>query len=193
MTTPRETLPTQTLVEQAVAGDSAAAEAICARFLPRLVSWATGRLPPHARDLLDTEDIVHEALVRSLAHLPGFSDQRGSFLVYVQTAIRNQIRDEIRRIRRRPKRHDLDETLPDQQPSQIDQCLSQEDQARYQEALSHLSPDEQELIVSKLELQMTPLELAIHTGRPSPDAARMAAQRAIRKLAAAMGGNGHVP
>ena len=181
-----ESIATQTLIDQAAAGSRQASEAICQRFRPRLVSWAKGRLPAYARDLMETEDIVQEALVRSLQHISGFQGERGSFLFYVQAAIRNRIRTEIRRIGRRPKRVELQDGIADAGRSPIEEYLGKEEEERYREALAKLDAEEQELVIAKLELHMTPLELASHTGRPSPDAARMAARRAIRKLASLM-------
>src|SRR5689334_16083378 len=53
---------TQELLRLAKAGDPQALDALMSRYLPRLQRWASGRLPPWARSLLDTSDLVQETL-----------------------------------------------------------------------------------------------------------------------------------
>jgi RNA polymerase sigma factor (sigma-70 family) len=175
---------TRALIDKASSGSEPALRTICDRFGPQLAAWGRGRLPPHARDLLATEDIAQEVIARSLQRLGGFkSQERGSFLAYLKTAFMNRMRNEIRNAARRPKREEVQENIPDPAPSPIEQYLSREAEERYNAALKLLSADEQEMVIGRLELQMTYQELAIHTGKASPDAARMAVNRAIRKLA----------
>lgn len=179
-----EPQPTRALIDMASAGSEPALRVICDRFGPQLTAWGRGRLPPHARDLLATEDIAQDVIARSLDRLGGFKSQaRGSFLAYLKTAFMNRLRNEIRNASRRPKREEIQESLPDPAPSPIEEILGREAEARYNEALKRLSAEEQELVIGRLELQMTYQELAIHTAKASPDAARMAVNRAIRKLA----------
>lgn len=176
--------PTSTLVDQAALGNERALQALCERLRPRLVAWAHGRLPRYARELLNTEDLIQDTMVRSLKRLGTFEDRGGdSFLRYMRTAILNTIRNEIRRIGRLPGRGVLHDNLKGNDKTPLENLLTREDEARYQEALACLSPDAQDLVIGRIELLMTPHELALHTGRPSPDAARMAARRAIAKLA----------
>ena len=187
---PRSTDPraTRVLIDSASSGSEPALKAICDRFGPQLTAWGQGRLPPHARDLLATEDIAQDVIVRSLARLGGFKSQdRGSFLAYLKTAFMNRVRNEIRNASRRPQREEVQDSVPDPAPSPIEQLLGREAEERYNEALKLLSAEEQELVIGRLELQMTYQELAIHTAKPSPDAARMAGNRAIRKLATLLG------
>jgi RNA polymerase sigma-70 factor (ECF subfamily) len=46
------------LLSRAKGGDRAALGALMERYRPRLVRWASGRLPAYARSLLDTNDLV---------------------------------------------------------------------------------------------------------------------------------------
>jgi RNA polymerase sigma factor (sigma-70 family) len=179
-----EPKPTRALIDQASAGNERALRAICDRFGPKLTAWGRGRLPSQARDLLATEDIAQDVIARSLERLGGFrSKDSGSFLAYLKTAFMNRVRNEIRNAGRRPSREELPDNIPALDPSPIEQILGREAEKRYNEALKLLSPEEQELVIGRLELQMTYHELAIHTAKASPDAARMAVYRAIRKLA----------
>ena len=89
---------TTSLINRAQAGDDAALEKLCARLQPRLFHWATGRLPPRARSLIDTSDLVQETLVKAIRRLGGLRDRTpGAFPAYLRAAILNRIRDELRR------------------------------------------------------------------------------------------------
>src|SRR5262245_59937709 len=62
-------LTTNELLRRAKDGDTAARDQLLARYLPRLRRWAAGRLPMHARSLLDTTDLVQEILTRVIEGL----------------------------------------------------------------------------------------------------------------------------
>ena len=53
------------LVERAKTGDREALDRLFARFLPSLRRWASGRLPRWTRDLMDTDDLVQETVMRA--------------------------------------------------------------------------------------------------------------------------------
>ena len=57
---------------------------------------------------------------------------------------------------------------------------------RYEEALARLRSDEQEALIARIELGYTYSEMAEVLGKPSADAARKAAQRALVRLAREM-------
>src|SRR5262249_8738221 len=145
------TQATRALIDEASSGSEQALSAICDRFGPQLTAWGRGRLPPHARDLLATEDIAQEVIARSLEHLGGFkSEARGSFLAYLKNAFMNRLRNEIRNAGRRPRREEVQESIPDPAPSPIEQFLSREAEQRYNRALERISPEEQELVIGRL-------------------------------------------
>ena len=56
----------------------------------------------------------------------------------------------------------------------------------YEEALQRLRPEEREAIIARVELGYTYQEMAEALGKPSPEAARKAAQRALVRLAEEM-------
>lgn len=96
------------LLLRARAGDEAARNELCARYLPRLRRWAHGRLPVWAREHLDTEDIVQDALMKSVRRLETFApEHEGAFCAYVCEALRNRLRDAMRRAIRRPPGQEL--------------------------------------------------------------------------------------
>lgn len=158
------------------------------RYLPRLRRWAHGRLPRWARTVSDTSDLVHDTIVRTLGRLDAFEPQgRRALAAYLREAVRNRIRDEHRRVGRRGVPQALSESIVDRDPSPLDRAMTNEMDAAYRAALARLSADDQELIVAHLELEYSHEQLGCMLGR-TPNAARMALRRAIRRLAAQMGG-----
>jgi RNA polymerase sigma-70 factor, ECF subfamily len=189
---PSQSLSTQTASEDLVrrfqGGDEDALERLWARYLPRLRRWAHGRLPPSVRGGTDTEDLVQDAFVRSLAHLRTFTPRGSSKLfAYFRTIVLNQIRDFARQAARRPRRDEIDpEMHVDRDPSALEQVIGRELLESYEEALATLSDDEQALILAFVELRCSDAELAELFEKSSVGAARMARGRALARLASAM-------
>lgn len=176
-----------TLLEQARRGDQHALNRLLQRYLPRLSRWASGRLPQWARDMSDTDDLVQDTLVRSLANLPRFQAQgEGAIQAYLRTAIINRIRDEVRRKGREPYAAPLDTSLADTNESPLEEAIGKQLLAKYDRALDRLTPDEREAVIARVELGSTYAEIAEALGRPSADAARMAVSRALVRLAEEM-------
>jgi len=186
---PGETLiATTDLLLRAKAGDRAALDSLMARYLPRLRNWASGRLPMRARNLLDTADLVQETLLRTIEGLDRVEVRGpGGFQAYVRSAILNRIRDQIRWANRRPGPEGVPDTLADSGPSPLEMAIGADVVARYERSLAMLTEEERQLLHLKLELDYDHAEIAAMTGRPSPDAARMAVTRALRRLASVMG------
>jgi RNA polymerase sigma-70 factor (ECF subfamily) len=67
--------------------------------------------------------------------------------------------------------------------SPLEQAIGRQGVERYERALQHLSAGDREAIVGRLELGYSYEELAEALGKPSAEAARKAAQRALLKLA----------
>jgi RNA polymerase sigma-70 factor (ECF subfamily) len=170
-------------------GDEQALERLWARYLPRLKKWAHGRLPCPGRTSADTDDLVQDAFVRSLAHLRTLKPRRSqSLFAYFKTVILNQVRDYMRQAIRRPvdTLAESDHVTPDASP--LEQVLGQEAIARYERGLAALSEEDQDVILAVVELGCTDRELAELFEKPSIDAARMARGRALARLARAMQG-----
>src|SRR5262249_51938415 len=108
------------LMGRAQTGDPDALNQLCARYLPRLRRWASGRLPRWARDLRETNDLVQDTIVGVLPHVAKFEFRHdGAFQAYLRHALLNRIREEIRRARRRPM-FEADEDLVSDRPSPLD-------------------------------------------------------------------------
>jgi RNA polymerase sigma-70 factor, ECF subfamily len=172
------------LLRMAQAGDEQARNDLLARYLPRLQRWTSRRLPSGVRTLLDTGDIVQEAVIGALRQLHKIEVRtERAFELYLKRAITNRIIDLYRRPRR--PRAELDEALASRDPSALDVVLGNEARARYEDALETLSDVDCQLIVMHTELGMSTAEIAGELGK-TPDAARMALARALKRLAEAM-------
>jgi DNA-directed RNA polymerase specialized sigma24 family protein len=91
------------LLKRVRAGDAAARELPFARCLLALQRWTRGRIPAYARDLVDTVDVVQDAAIATLRNLDTFyPDHPGAFNAYLREAVASRIKDQIRRVKRRP-------------------------------------------------------------------------------------------
>jgi RNA polymerase sigma-70 factor (ECF subfamily) len=175
------------LLERVRAGDDGALDTLLGRYLPRLQRWARGRLPRWARDLTDTDDLVQETLLRSFKQMERFEHRNdGALHAYLRQAVLNRIRDELRHKSRLPERRELDEQHADASPSPLEAAIGTEAMERYEAALARLRPEDREAIIARVELGLSYAELAEALGKPSEEAARKAAERALVRLAEEM-------
>ena len=177
------------LLDRARGGDAAALDALLARHLPRLRRWATGRLPRWARDIADTQDLVQETLLQTFKRIDRFEPRgEGALGAYLRQAVLNRIRDEYRRAGRRPAPAELDSQAPDDvAASPLDRAIGEETVQRYEAALERLRGEDREAIIARIEMGLTYEELAKLLEKPTANAARMAVERALVRLAAEMG------
>lgn len=176
-----------TLLRRVQGGDQEALDALIARYRPRLVRWASRRLPPYARDLAETQDLVQETLLSAFRKIEGLEIRdEGSLQAYLRRAMVNRIRMEIRRAHRKPAPDLLESGVPASAPSPLEQAIGREATARYEEALSTLKAEDRELVVARVELGLTNDEIAQTFEKPSANAARMAVQRALLRLTSHM-------
>jgi RNA polymerase sigma factor (sigma-70 family) len=175
------------LIERARRGDSGALDQLFASHLKPLQRWASGRLPKWARDLADTDDLVQDTLLRTFKRIEDFEPRRvGALHAYLRQAVLNRIRDELRRRGRQPEATELDGLELSDTRSPLEDAIGQEALDNYERALQRLRPEEREAIIGRVEMDYSYEELAQALGKPTPDAARKAAQRALVRLAEEM-------
>ncbi len=175
---------TEVLLARVRAGDRTALDTLMSRYLEPLRRWAAGRLPRWARDLRDTDDLVQETLVASLRHLDDFEvRQDGALHAYFRQSITNRIRDEVRRVGRRPLADPVDDQVTHLGPSPLEEVIGSEAVTRYERALERLATVEREALIARVELGLSYAEIATALGKNSPDAVRMMISRAMLKLA----------
>jgi RNA polymerase sigma-70 factor (ECF subfamily) len=175
------------LLARARKGDAVALEALMGRYLTRLQRWASGRIPSGARGLLDTDDVVQDALLNTFRRLDHFEPRHdGALLAYLREAVANRIRNELRRhVPPRDTSIELD-ALPSELRSPLEAVVSRQALERYERALSQLDESERAAIVGRFEMGYSYDALARAIERPSAEAARKLTERALRRLIALM-------
>ena len=175
--------PTLELVVRAQHGDRPAMEALLERCLPPLKRWAHGRLPAYARGRLDTGDLVQEAALHALRCLGTFEPRHvGAMQAYLRQSVINKIRDEVRRVSRQPTPIELPEDQASDRTSPLESAIEAEAYERYRDALTRLNTKDREMVVARIEVQWSLAEIAHRFGMRSVDAARMAVNRAVKRL-----------
>ena len=128
--------------------------------------------------MADTQDLVQETLFQTFKRIERFEPRgEGALQAYLRQAILNRVREELRRAKRRPPRSELDSEAEDNARSPLEEAIGQEALERYEQALARLRPEDRELVVARIELGYTNQEIAELLDKPTPNAARMAAER----------------
>jgi len=172
------------LINRVKGGDDAALDRLLQRCIPALRRWASGRLPRTARGMLETVDLVQDAVMACLRRLDVFEVRhQGALQAYFRQAVMNRILDIVRQQKRRPDQVEMPDQLPDVRPSPLEQAIGSENAARYDAAIQRLKPADREAIIGRVELQYSYDELAIVLDKPTAAAARVAVTRAMKRLA----------
>ena len=178
---------TARLVELARAGDDSAREALFRRVQPVLLRWAHRRVPPSLRSLHETEDFVQVALMRAFERIDTFEARGpGALLAWLRAVLLNVMRDELRRAAARPAGGALDDRLAADVRPVLDEVAGRQVMERYERALARLSPERQEAVILRIEMDLGWPEIASLLGLASPNAARMQVARTLVVLAEAM-------
>jgi RNA polymerase sigma factor (sigma-70 family) len=175
------------LLQKAKLGDDDALNRLLARYLPRLRRWTSRRLPMALRTLLDSGDLVQEAVINALPHLKTLEIRTERALwVYLKQVVRYRIIDLNKRAHRRPARQELPEDTPEVGPSPLEAAIGAQAMTRYRRAMETLTREQFRAIVLRVEMGLGYREIADELGKPSPDAARMTVARAVGCLAEKM-------
>ena len=175
------------LIEKARTGDEQAVERLFTRHLGPLQRFARGRLPTWARDIADTDDLVQDTLLQTFKRMDAFEPRHaGALHAYLRQAVLNRLRDELRRKGRTPEKVGVDDLDLQSSQSPLEQAIGREAMEAYERGLARLRTEEQEAIIGRLEMGFSYHELALALGKPTAEAARKAAQRAIVRLAEEM-------
>lgn len=171
------------LLARARQGDGVAVEALMARYLARLQRWASGRVPPAARSLVDTDDVVQDALLNTFRRLGDFEPRHdGALMAYLRQAVANRIRSEMRRWAPVVDSAVEPDALESAVPSPLEAMVGRAAFARYEAALARLDEDDRAAVIGRFEMGFSYDALARAMNRPSADAARKTVERAVRRL-----------
>jgi len=179
---------TASLLVRVRGGNGRAREELVGRYMTLLGRWAHGRVPRAARDLVDTEDIVQSTIMRALNNIHTFEPRgEGAFLGYLRQILMNQILDEARRAKRRPKHVELDPGLDaSTSPSPLEEVIGRDRMERYQASLDLLGKSQREAIVLRLEMGMRYRDIAEALELPSAESARALVGRGMVHMARSM-------
>ena len=134
---PLDMQSTVDLLTLAKTGDDRAVDALFERCVPPLRRWARGRLPSGARGLLETQDVVQDAVFNVLRRLDKFEARHhGALLAYLRQAVLNRIRDEARTLARRPAPVELDHQHFGRRSVALELAIDHADLERYEAALA---------------------------------------------------------
>jgi RNA polymerase sigma-70 factor (ECF subfamily) len=173
------------ILARAQRGERSAALILIQRAVPAVRRWARGRLPSSARNDADTEDVVQDAVLKTLKSIATFEHRTvGGLQAYLRTSVVNRIRDLIRASGRRGVPEALD-AVHDSQPSPLEAVIMRERLDRFLSALQRLKPADRQVIVWRLELGYSVDEIASRLGK-SKSAAGMTVTRAMARLAAVL-------
>ena len=175
------------ILERAQAGDRTAALILIERAAPAVRRWARGRVPESARNDADTEDVMQDAILRTLKGIKNFQHRTvGGMQAYLRRSVINRIRDLIRASGRRGIAAVVDEDVRDSQPSPLEAAITGERLDRCLEALQRLKPADRQVIIWRVELGFSVDEIASRLGK-SKAAAGMTVTRAMSRLGKELG------
>lgn len=181
---------TQGLFFRARNGDLEAREKLWKKLRERLCRYAHGRLPKRLRSLMETEDVVQDALAQTFRRVDLFDPKHsGAFGVALFTTMKHCLIDKHRLAGRQPLADGTATRLAAVGPSPIEEAIEKEKLERVMSARSKLSDEDQALLYAKLELDLHWGDVALMFGKPSPDAARVGYERAVKRLISKMTGN----
>jgi RNA polymerase sigma factor (sigma-70 family) len=171
------------LLVKAQSGDEDARNELLARYVPKLKRWARGRLPADMRTMQDIGDLVPDAIMNALLRLNSAEIRTEATLqTCLRRAVNNCIIDLCQRSAHRPIREEMPEDTVSYPQSPLDAAIGADAVEWYERALANLSDHEQEAIFLSVELGHDFEEIAAQLGTPTPDAARIAVNRAIARL-----------
>jgi RNA polymerase sigma-70 factor (ECF subfamily) len=171
------------ILSRAQSGNLEAREELYRRLIPRLERFAHGRVQSSLRSITDTQEIVQDTIVRSLAKISRFRpNHEGALLQYLKQALINRIRDLSRRGRRVAAFDGAPERASGNESSPVEQVVGWETLSRFEAALERLSEDQRAAVSLHVEMGYTLDELAGALGRSS-EAARKVLFRGLRNVA----------
>ena len=130
---------------------------------------------------------MQETLLHAIRHVRRFEPRRdGAFQAYLRQALRNRIRDAIRKAKRGRRLVSLPSGWPDDRPSPFQAAVGREAYERYEAGLARLPAIYREAIIARIELHQSWDEVAKVIDKPSRNAARMIVTRALRRIAQEM-------
>jgi RNA polymerase sigma-70 factor, ECF subfamily len=165
------------LVERARRGDEQAWELLFRRSYPKLLAYASRRLPTSEQAM----DAVSETMTRAVANIERMRGEGGGFDAWMYGIIRHVVVD-AQRLLFREGPGLVPDTI-DAEPQPVERAVDHEDAVEVRSAFERLSSTDQELLELRVVAELSADEVASVLGR-KPGAVRMAQSRALTRLRA---------
>jgi RNA polymerase sigma factor (sigma-70 family) len=171
------------LVIKAQRGDEMAIDVLLRRVMPALTRWAHGQRPAGVLGPFETGNLIQKAMFRSIGRLEAVKPGRpGSMQALLRRAVLDRARDDARRVRRRAASVEPDDSRASDEATPLQSGIRREAHHRFGEALLRLRQNDRQLIVARLQLQLTFGQIARRFKLSSAPAARTAFNRAAQRL-----------
>ncbi len=171
-------------------GDAASLEEVVRRLTPLLLAQARYRLKAVTRRVMDAEDLVADAWLRTLPRLRELSPREGRLtpvvLAYLGTTLRRRARDVLQAQLRRAPPPDAEpvepvEWLPADTGNVVTKVIQEERNAALSRALTEMKEADREILVLRGLEQAPVREVAAITGL-TEDAVKQRYRRALQRL-----------
>ena len=175
-------------------GEPAAGRRLAARYEPRLRRLVDAKLPLDVRQRFETQELVQEIFARALSAAPTFEDRgAGSLWAWMRGISRHVLHATWRaNARLKEPQLDLDDSRahpPDRAESALARLERDENGRLALAAIARLEKRDRQAVLLRLELGLSFKAIARALGFASEDAARMATQRALARVARELGGD----
>jgi RNA polymerase sigma-70 factor (ECF subfamily) len=187
------------LVHRAHDGDRAALELLIGRYYERVRRIVRLRLGAALRTRVDSGDILQEVFMEAVKHFDRFEMRDDASLIHwMSCMVENRIRDAAdyfgaakrdagREVPLAGDSTELDRELTAGGLLPADSAHRQDQITRLEAAIERLAPADRELILLRDYAGLSWERIAELTGRPTPDAARMAHVEAVKRLGRLLG------
>ncbi|PLS79578.1 MAG: hypothetical protein CYG59_12505 [Chloroflexi bacterium] len=167
------------LIQQAREGDHVAFGVLYRRYVMPIYRYCWLHFGGSRED---AEDMTSTVFIRAWQAIGRYDERGRPFLAWLHTIARNVVQDELRRAGRTMS---LDDILPD--PSNVaDLGTSRLDHERLARALTHLAPDQRQVVICQFLLGYATEETAAVLGKRA-GAIRAIQMRALRTLRELLG------
>lgn len=192
------------LLQQAVAGDRDALEALLVGHVERLVASVAARLPADLRGAVSAEDIVQDAMIVAFQRVGGFSSgDNKAFHAWLERIAENRLMDVCKALRAAKRGGGWDrisdalgkddgdilpllELLPNHQRSPSRSAAAHEAVTTLAAAIESLDPDYREIVRLRF-IEMQPMNVCCARLRRSEGAVYMLLSRALTALRGQLG------
>jgi len=164
------------VIERAKLGDKTAISTLYEKHVDQIFRYVAYRVPEN-----DAEDITAEVFVRMVESLPKFEYRGAPFEAWLYRIASARVAD-FHRKRGRRQVDEISDTMSDDNPLPEEKMLEKQEQKQLREALSQLSPEDQQILILRFVERKSHEEVAEIIGR-NPAAIRTAQHRALKKLA----------